>query len=200
MFLAPTGGRLARAERASPHGSSSPVARSAAAACSAGRDPERAVERRREVDGRARRARGRARRAARRRSRRSARSSGRPRRPRPRPRAPGSAALSSIATGTGDSARTSRSASSAVHRLLAQLEPDRRQRAQVRERLARRAPGAVGVGADRHVGPDRRAHRGEPARVVADPDLDLHAAVAPPRPPRRRAAPRPRGPRRRRAR
>ncbi len=65
-----------------------------------------------------------------------------------------------------------------VDRLLAQLEADRGERAQVGERLARRAPGAVGVGADRHVRADRGAHGGEPAGVVADPDLDLHAAEA----------------------
>ena len=65
-----------------------------------------------------------------------------------------------------------------MDRLLAELEPDRRQRAQVRERLLGGLPGAVGVDADHHVGPDRGAHGGEPAGVVADPDLDLHAAEA----------------------
>ena len=37
-------------------------------------------------------------------------------------------------------------------------------------------PGAVGVDADADLRPDRGAHGGQPAGVVADPDLDLHAA------------------------
>ena len=61
-------------------------------------------------------------------------------------------------------------------RLLGVLDPDRRERAQVRERLLRRRPRAVRVDAHRHAGAGGGAHRGDPARVVADPDLDLHAA------------------------
>ena len=96
----------------------------------------------------------------------------------PEPGAPRSAAVSSIATGTGDFARTARIACEPVDRLLAQLDADRRERAQVRERLVGRRPGAVGVDPDRHLVARRGAHRRQPARVVADPDLDLQAAEA----------------------
>src|SRR3984885_3420449 len=63
----------------------------------------------------------------------------------------------------------------AVNRLLAQLDPDRRERPE-RGRRLRHRPRPVGVEPDRDIrsedGPDGR----EPAGVVAEPDLDLDAA------------------------
>jgi hypothetical protein len=63
-----------------------------------------------------------------------------------------------------------------VDRLLAELDPGGRERAQVRDRLRRRAPRAIGVDADRELRPARSTDRRDAPRVVADPDLDLHAA------------------------
>ena len=99
----------------------------------------------------------------------------------PAPAAPGSAAVSSIATGTGDSARTAPRAAIPWTGSSRELQPGGRQRAQVGQRLLGRAPGAVGVDPDRHVRPGRGAHRRDPPRVVPEPDLDLHAAEAGPR-------------------
>ena len=133
-----------------------------------GRDAERPVERRRDVDRAARRAR----------RRRVAQQPGDPaaardlqadrvgrarRRPRPA-RPPSRPSPPAPAT----SARTAAQRRDAVHRLLGVLEPGRRERAEVRERLAGVAQAPLASTRIATSGPDRRAHRGDPAGVVAD--------------------------------
>ena len=84
--------------------------------------------------------------------------------------------VSSIAIRTGDSAATARSASTPWTGSSHSSSPIGASARRFAERLLGRLPGAVGVDADQHVGPDRGADGGEPAGVVADADLDLHAA------------------------
>ena len=162
-----------------------------------GGDPQRAVVGRREVDVAARRPGGARLAQQPARCRRSATTLRQTASAAPAPAAPGSAAVSSIAIGTGDPARTARSASTPWTGSSHSSRPERREHAQVGERLVGRPPGAVGVRADRDLRADRGAHAGQPPGVVADADLDLHAAEARrgrlARPPPRR----PRGPRRR---
>ena len=174
---APGTGRSSRLSVASPHGA---WTRSAAAQCTRGRDAQRPVERRRQVDLRARRLRERGRReqpgdpaAAR-------RPSGRRRRRRPTPRAPGSSPVSSIAMRTGTRSRTSRSARDAVDRLLDELEPGGGERLDRADRLLD-VPGAVRVEPQLELRAAGGAGGGDAARVVAHADLELHAGEAGPR-------------------
>ena len=143
-------------------------------------DPERPVEasRRRR---RRRRTRARARPGpAAPRCRRSARPSGRRRR-RPRPsarRAPPPSRPSRSAPATRS--RTARSASTPWTGSSTSSRPAGAS-ASMACTASSTVPGAVRVEAQRHLGADRRAHGGDPAGVVADPDLDLHAPEAVPR-------------------
>ena len=167
---------------ARPQCGTGPREASAAAACSAGGDAERAVERRGEVDLGAGRAHERRRGEQAARCRRSARSSGRPRRRRPRRarrarrpsrrsrRAPRRARAPRASpcrpwTGSSTSSRPA-GASASIARTASSTS---------QAPLASRRSATCG--------PGRRAHRGDAAGVVADADLQLHAVEA--RAPRR---------------
>ena len=109
--------------------------------------------------------------------------------------APGATAVSSIATGTSASAATARSASTPWTGSSTSSMP--LGASARRWRAPPRPPGAVRVDPQRDLRADRRAHRRHPAAVVADPDLQLHAAEAglrrlTPPPRRRRRGPPPR--------